>query len=578
MKGSMKKAVLGTVLSASLFMAAMGPAGACEENGKWMSGDFHQHTFYTDGSTTFDFVMEKNNFYGLDWWANSEHGGSRNRDGNGVFWDTYNPNPIKGDVVSSGGHQVMWRWQSLSDYVFPDILETRDLYPKKRVFSGLEWNVPGHEHCSTAIVADDASAISAFEYQFDKSDTDKSRTGEVTSYGTLTKQNGRDALTQATKPIALDRHADAVAASTWMQDQYEAGKIDNGWIIFAHIERAGVFKTGSSDGGYNVEHFRDFNNAAPDVCFGFEGAPGHQVNDYRGLGNTVTCDANGVCTSGDFGGTYGGVGYYTAKVGGLWDALLGEGRHWFNFANSDYHARYDNGGDDFYPGEYQKTWVYVKDTERNGKKFWSYLKDKHDDKYTLSEIADGLRSGNVFFAHGDLINHLEFEAKSNNREASMGGELKSHGNIKNLNLTIKFKSPKTNNCVADGTYITSCAAPIVDHIDLIAGDITGKIDPTNPDYTKNTNESTKVIATFTSKDWKKDRDGNNVINYKIKKLDKNTYYRLRGTNLAPNTADETDADGNPLPDALVTIKTGNSRRREGMEGSVVLQQSHLCLC
>jgi hypothetical protein len=50
MKRSMKNAVLGTVLSASLCLAAMGPANACEKNGKWMSGDFHQHTFYTDGS------------------------------------------------------------------------------------------------------------------------------------------------------------------------------------------------------------------------------------------------------------------------------------------------------------------------------------------------------------------------------------------------------------------------------------------------------------------------------------------------------------------------------------------------
>ena len=474
MKGSMKKAVLGTVLSASLLMAAMGPAGACEQNGKWMSGDFHQHTFYTDGSTTFDFAMEKNNFYGLDWWANSEHGGGINRDGEGHLWtDTayYPTNPILGE--KSGTPQVMWRWQSLRDYAFLDILNTRELYPKKRVFSGLEWNVPGHEHCSTAIVADDASAISAFEFQFDKSDKDLSRIGESTPYGTLVKTN--------------KTHADTVAAVTWMQNQYKDGTIDNGWIIFAHIERAGVWNPATGSGGYNVESFRDFNNAAPDVCFGFEGAPGHQVNDYRGLGNTVTCVGD-LCTSKDFGGTYGGVGYYTAKVGGLWDSLLGEGRHWFNFANSDYHARYDNGGDDFYPGEYQKTWVYVKDTERNGKKFWSYLKDKHDDKYTLSEIADGLRSGNVFFAHGDLINYLEFEATGNNREASMGGELKAHGNIKNLNLTIKFKSPKTNNCVADMTYITSCAAPVVDHIDLIAGDITGKIDPNSSDYTKNTND------------------------------------------------------------------------------------------
>jgi hypothetical protein len=27
--------------------------------------------------------MEKSNEYGLDWWANSEHGGSRNREGDG---------------------------------------------------------------------------------------------------------------------------------------------------------------------------------------------------------------------------------------------------------------------------------------------------------------------------------------------------------------------------------------------------------------------------------------------------------------------------------------------------------------
>ena len=83
----------------------------------------------------------------------------------------------------------MWRWQSLRDYAFADILRNRDLYPDKKIFSGLEWNVPAHEHCSTGIVADDASAISAFEFQFDKSDGDKSRIGELTPYGSLAKTN-----------------------------------------------------------------------------------------------------------------------------------------------------------------------------------------------------------------------------------------------------------------------------------------------------------------------------------------------------------------------------------------------------
>ena len=482
--------LLSATLSGALILggnyiscAASGNPGG-KVKGEYLSGDFHQHTFYTDGSTSFEFVMQTSNDYGLDWWANSEHGGSRNRDGDGHLWtDTlyYPTNPILGDV--SGSPQVMWRWQSLRDFVFPDILDARALYFDRKIFSGLEWNVPGHEHCSTAVVADDASSISAFEYQFDKSDRDTSRTGEVTPYGTLTKMNGRDPLTQATKTDGDARHADAVAGCRWMQQQYEAKTVDNAWILFAHIERAGVFKTGSSDGGYNIEHFRDFNNAAPDICFGFEGAPGHQVNDDRGFGNAVNCDAAGNCTSSDFGGSYGGVGFYSAQVGGLWDALLGEGRRWFNFANSDYHRHYTAGGDDFYPGEYQKTWVYAEDRDRDG-------------DYALNEIADGLRSGNAYFVHGDLINYLEFEAQDQSQKVAMGGELRADGKIKNLKLKIRFKSPATNNCAVDGTYIKECAAPVVDHIDLIAGEITGKVEPGNPDYTKATNETTKVIASL----------------------------------------------------------------------------------
>ncbi len=177
-----------------------------------------------------------------------------------------------------------------------------------------------------------------------------------------------------------------------MQDQYEKGLIDNAWIIFAHIERAEA---------YQIEHFRDFNNAAPDICFGFEGAPGHQVNSERGFGR-----APGEA----YGGAYGGVGSFTAQVGGLWDALLGEGRRWFNFANSDYHQHWTVGGDDFYPGEYQKTWVNVVDEDCDG-------------QYSNNEIADGLRSGDSYFVHGDLINYLDFQVISPFGSASMGGDL-----------------------------------------------------------------------------------------------------------------------------------------------------------
>jgi hypothetical protein len=516
-----------TVFSA-LTLISTAPACAKHPKDAWLAGDFHQHTYYTDGSTRFDFVMEKSNEFGLDWWANSEHGGSRNRDGEGHLWTDpayYPTNPILGDV--KGNPQEMWRWQSLRDYAFPDIVRNRALYSDKKIFSGFEWNVPAHEHCSTGIVADDPNAISAFEFQFDKSDADQSRTGELTPYGTLVKVN--------------KTHTDAVAACQWMQNQYKARTIDNGWIIFAHVERAGTW-TGTG-GGYNIENFRDFNNAAPDMCFGFEGAPGHQVN-YEGRG--------GFGTGAVGGGTYGGVGFYSATVGGLWDALLGEGRRWFNFASSDYHKHWTNCsdpanpstcGDDFYPGEYQKTYVHAIDRNRDG-------------DYSLDEIADAMRSGDVFFAHGDLINALEFKAESRFKVVSMGGEL----TIKNrrwskepLVLKIKFKSPAVN---SHGDI------PVVNHIDLIAGKITGEVDPLSPDYKKATNESTKVIATFTAADWHTDRQGYHVITYRIRDLDDSMYFRLRGTNLAPNTPNETDGLGNPLADRLIDTSAGPAAQAE----------------
>lgn len=555
--------------------AVADPPKPQKESAAWLSGDFHQHTYYTDGSTAFDFVMEKSNEYGLDWWANSEHGGERNRNGDGVFWDQLDPPvTILGAYELSGGYREMWRWQSLRDYVFPEILENRDLYPDRRIFSGLEWNVPGHEHCSTAVVAEDASAISAFEYQFDNSDDDFTAgvdaIEDITDdpvmipYLPLTKQNGKIDFVQLATSVGStgksypDRHLDAVAGCGWMQDKYESGLIDNAWIIFAHIERDGIW-TAEEGGGYNVEHFRDFNNAAPEVCFGFEGAPGHQVNEDRGFGNTVEC-VDGICTSDDFGGTYGGVGFYTAKVGGLWDALLGEGRRWFNYANSDYHRHYTKGGDDFYPGEYQKTWVRAVDADGDG-------------DYGLNEIADGLRAGNAYFAHGDLINHLEFTARDGKKTVAMGSELRSKGKIEELKLTIKFKSPKENNCEEDGTIVTRCTKPKVDHIDLIEGRIGSKIDPADPDYTKGTNETAKVIASFSAKSWKTDKDGYSTIVYRVKDLKKNTYYRLRGTNLACDTDYETgpktrlpSADYcQPLADALATQNLGVDGAQEAWD-------------
>lgn len=116
----------------------------------------------------------------------------------------------------------------------------------------------------------------------------------------------------------------------------------------------------------------------------FEGQPGHQASGSRGGFG-----------AGAFGGTRGGPGKYSAEVGGLWDALLGEGRNWWLFASSDWHNRgnfapYDvKTTGDFWTGEFQKDYLRV------------------NAKYPEpQDIIDAMRSGNSFTVMGDLIDDL----------------------------------------------------------------------------------------------------------------------------------------------------------------------------
>lgn len=515
-----KQAVMGTIVSVSICLAAVGsgqagidyPIGTA---GAYLPGDFHQHTLYTDGSNPFFEVMRSNADYGLEWWANSEHGGERNRDGNGKYWDDpeqYPVNPILGDVEESGGHREMWRWQGLRYHVFPDILGTRAMLPEKTIINGLEWNVPGHEHCSTAIYQYDntAVAISEFEYRYDRSDTDTSRNGEASllpGYGALAKTN-------------VDAE-DAILGVRYMQAGKDEGLWD-AWVVPAHIERKSA---------YTVADFRNWNNAGPEVAFGFEGAPGHQTSDDRGFGRSA-----------DGGGTYGGLGAYSAKVGGLWDALLGEGRNWWNFASSDYHNHWSKGGSDFWPGEYQKNYTFI---------------DIHNpDKQQA--VFDGVRSGNSFQVEGDLIDQLKFTARSWNGVAMMGQVLEVKAGQKVV-LKIRVHDPKeTNYCplYMDNPSLAQIGKsvplhqPRLHHVDLIGGEVTGYVDPADVEaYAKATNDTTAVVKQF-KVSGKNSKRGWSTFTYKFRaQAGQDMYFRLRGTNMPAGVPFETDAQGNPLADS-----------------------------
>ena len=461
--------------------------------GKWLCGDFHQHTTLTDGRWSMPEEMEKENSFGLDWWANSEHGGAFSQDTLKNYFDELNPqpqflgNPLPPDYL---GHKSLWRWQSLLQYSFPILLTQRKLYKNKLIAQGLEWNVPSHEHCSVGIITQDAFAIAQFEYLFDQNDTDTSNGG------------GRYNFDPKGEKSLVNDHTKAINAVRWLQEHYRK----TSWVVFAHPERKSKYK---------ISDFRDFNNAAPDVAFGFEGLPGHQkaanLGEYSVSSSTVG------------GGTYGGAGIYIAKVGGLWDALLGEGRHWWTFVSSDFH----DSRNDFRPGEYAKTWTFIK--QKNP-----------PDRITLEDVVDGLRSGNSFCVHGDLITALDFQVQHSFDNAHMGQELQVPKAESTVQVTIKFKSPQVNN---------HGQKPGVNHIDLIAGDVTGPVQPGTPEYNNDVNPSTKVVATFFASDWKILKNGWNEIRYPLM-VKNNMYVRLRGTNVPVNTPGKTNELGNPLLDPV----------------------------
>jgi hypothetical protein len=468
----------------------------------YIVGDFHQHSTYTDGSYSIQHSLNSNNQYGLDWWANSEHGGGFTMDavfsgldlGAVKYWDQYNPNPIIGTVSFSGGHQKMWRWQSLRDFSFPQVLIARQNFPNKVIMQGYEMNPPGHEHASMGLIEGqfgtnpNCNALAEFEFKFDASDTDVSG---GTSQGWVKSANPNN-------------HSKTIEAVQWLQTNYP----NNSYLIPAHPERQNK---------YSIAHFRDMNNAGPDVCFGFESQPGHQKGPQRG----------GYGTNAVGGGTYGGTGYFSAIVGGLWDAMLSEGRHWWLFSSSDFHETVN----DFYPGEYQKTYTWVMD------------------KGDPQSIIDGLRSGNSYVVLGDLIDELNFTAQYGNRVAVMGENI-NHG--KSLVINFKVHDPASNNNNGEN--------PQLDHIDLIMGDVTQYISPGDPAYNNPTVSTTRVIARFdaiggitdgngiTSQQWQIDPQGYITVNYPINNLVGKHYFRLRGTNLGLNISGETDQNGNPLLD------------------------------
>jgi hypothetical protein len=483
------------IITLSIFAIATSSLSA--QNGFWITADFHIHTSMSDGDDS-PSVIAKNAFekYGLDVISITDHGGHFFRV-NKNFLRTDD----KGNVFNIGNYDSLMatdakRFKNYSRSMqllesFPEIVRLRKQYPDKLIVQGIELNVPGHDHACVGIISETAAPISDFQFVFDRNDT-------LRAWNNLKKQNA-------------NIHKNALAALSYLQNNFA----DASYFIVNHPSRKMQ---------YTIAEIRDFINAAPQVTVGFEGLPGHQKMtgnrckyDYE-LGDKLNYHSK----------TYGGADYMLAKIGGVWDALLGEGRRFWVFANADYHRA----SEDNLPGEYAKNYLMV-----------------HERSY--KSLLDAMRAGNIFAVNGNLIDGLNFSIETKNNNAGMG-EILQVPKDSVVTVKISFKVPaEINNRFAK-----------VDHVDLICGDVTGVIPPESSEYNSPVNSSTKIIKKFSCYDVQINEDGLCSISYSFP-VSRNQYFRLRGTNVPVNTKNETDEVGNPLCDVL----TGKNDEKQAWSDS-----------
>ena len=474
-------AFLGTLLVLGF---AQSSETANEENSRrWLAGDHHVHSEFSVGLNDHDnnpatpplpiiagdaiypVVLNalRARSYGLQWTVQTDHG---------------DPN-----------HSKVNR-----ELAYPALLSARQQVPDLLLFYGMEFDTPAADHSTLMIPQskDEEESLFQIESLYSKREPwpfDPARDTEPKMLEALTFMRS---LKQP--PLVFANHAARSSPCP--------GGVPN--LLTCP---AGVW------GQDTPQEFRNWNDTAPDVAVGFEGAPGHQANAIGrdGLPSRPTG------ARGSFGGypTHGGFDQMTAIVGGLWDSLLGEGRRWWITSTSDSHVNWRDGGGDFWPGEYSKT--YVKANK------------------TYASVLDGLRNGRVFVTLGDLVSSLDVTADAHshgdrdddkpwlwakrdegNHGAQIGEILKVKGS-RDVTITIRVRDPFVANSNGD--------TPQVSRVDLIVGRITGPV----ADRATASNPTTQVVKRFGPSDWYQDGE-DLTMRYTLTNVTDDMYVRVRGTN------------------------------------------------
>ncbi|MEU8075259.1 histidinol-phosphatase [Catellatospora citrea] len=449
---------------------------------RWTAGDHHVHTKYSgspDAPYRIEQHVDKAAAFGLGWLVVTDH-----------------PGPV---------HQRHGLDRSLAD-----LRRARAANPGMHLFQGIEWRVPAGEHATvfTPPGPHEASLLADFEALFDTGFSDV----------------GSGAAGQAEALRALD----------WLAARVRAGLAPMALCVLNHPSRAGT---------YGPAELRALRDAGP-IVIGMEGAPGGQAN-------AIPADRGGV--GGDRGGygrgpfrtsypgypdeayrTYGGFDWMTATVGGMWDAMLAEGRPWWITASSDAHKvygeRWRSGGapgadgiypdpvpdpspgpaGGFWPGQYSRTHVGVTDSG-------------------ALAVMRALRDGRVWVDHGHLVDAVEVAAGP---AGATFGEVATAVRGDGVDVDIAVTLASRDNANGD--------RPRLRRVDLIAGPVTG---PTEPD--RRTAPQTRVVASFDVGD----RGGTVALRHRFGDVRQSFYLRLRGTDGNVSARDSIEPRPDPTGDA-----------------------------
>lgn len=447
---------IAVILTAATAWTAL---GALQTDRQWLAGDSHIHSHWSadydetrnppepivgvDGRYATPINAHRARIHGLAWMVTTDHGG---------------PNHSKLNLIRA----------------YAELKDSRAMVPEVLQFYGMELNMPAMDHHTLIIPQSEreASMLYDIESRFDSQDAwprDPSRSEEAHARRALEYMKALPLL-----PVMFANHPSRSATGV------------------------GIY------GADEPRELRANNSVAPEVYKGMEGAPGHQAGGLARDGSQKRDAAgNPAGARGGYGRegarTFGGFDQMTAIVGGLWDSMLGEGRRFWIVATSDSHAHYADearSGSDFWPGEYQKTYVHA--------------------QRSYSGVLDGLRNGRMFAVAGDLITGLDVQATAGSRAAGLGETLSVEKGQK-VNLTVTFRDPGSKNSRGDD--------PRVSRVDVIVGSVLGASEDANADR----NPTTRVLARFADKQWTREGD-TYTFTVALPESDRGFYVRIRGTN------------------------------------------------